>query len=120
MLSPSEKRARLAKALDYGGGTHTVDDVIAMVKAGAAQFWEHGDGAIVTEIIRFPRLKSVNFWLISGSKDDCLALEPSIIDWAIEQNCTTATATGRRGWGRVAGPLGWKQHLWTFYKPLSL
>jgi len=39
MLSPEEKRARLQKALEYGGGTHALADVIDLVKSGKAQFW---------------------------------------------------------------------------------
>lgn len=118
-LSCAEKRARLEKALAYGGGTHTVDDVVKLVADGRAQFWANEDGAIITEVHNFPRLKAVNFWLISGELRDCLALEDDVLAWAKNEGCTVATATGRKGWGRVAAPTGWRPHMYTFYKVLS-
>lgn len=117
-LTDEEKRARLAKALVYGGSTHTVADVAALVKAGKAQFWQYGDGTIITEIHDYPLRKHVHYWLISGVLKDCLALEHEINPWAIEQGCTVATATGRPGWGRVAAPTGWKPWWPNFHKIL--
>jgi len=119
MLSPEEKRARLQRALEYGGGTHALADVIDLVKSGKAQFWENGDGAIVTEIHEYPRLKAVHYWLISGALQDCLDLDRDIVSWAVgEHGCTEATAVGRKGWGRVSASLGWRPHMYTFHKPL--
>lgn|SRR4051812_45926859 len=120
-LSADEKRARLARALEYGGGTHTVDDVIGMVRTGAAQFWEHGDGAIVTELYQYPRLKAVSFWLMSGTIPDCMALEDDIVAWARGEGCTVAISTGRKGWGRVAHKTGWRPrpNMHAFFKPLT-
>jgi hypothetical protein len=117
-LTGEEKRARMEKALAYGGSTHTVEDVVALLKAGEAQLWERGDGVIVTAVDQFPRLKAVRFWLIFGELRDCLALEHEINPWAIENGCTVATACGRRGWGRVAAPTGWKPWLPNFHKDL--
>jgi hypothetical protein len=98
-----------------------VADVVKLVREGRAQFWSFGDGAITTELHDFPRMRAVHFWTISGAMADCLALENDILPWAMEQGCTMATATGRRGWGRVAGPTGWRSqpHMFNFYKPLS-
>jgi hypothetical protein len=117
-LSDTEKRARLERALEYGGGTHSVADVVQLIRDGKAQFWSYGDGCIVTEIHDFPRLKAVHYWCIFGTLPDCLAIEHDINPWAVEQGCTVATAAGRKGWGRVAAPTGWRPHMPTFYKPL--
>jgi hypothetical protein len=118
-LSAEEKRARLEKALLYGGGTHTVNDVVQLVRDGKAQFWDRGDGSILTELHDFPRLKAVHFWTISGVLRDCLDLEDEILAWARAEGCAVATACGRPGWGRVAAPTGWK--LWhpNFVKQLG-
>lgn len=119
MLSDTEKRERLQRALDYAGNTHTIEDVVDMVRTGRAQFWTNGDGSIVTEITQFPRLRAVHYWLISGRLHDCLALEDDINAWALEQGCGIATAMGRRGWGRVAAPTGWREWYPNFIKILS-
>ena len=106
MLTTEEKFARWAKALDYGGNTHRIADVVALLQAGRAHLHEAGDGIIVTEFHEFPLFKAVHYWLIFGHLRDCLALEHHINPWAIEQGATIATACGRRGWGRVAAPTG--------------
>ena len=118
-LSGAEKAHRLQKALDCGGqATHRLDDVVQMLRDGRAKLWEQGDGCIITEIHEFPLGKSIYYWLIFGELHDCLALEPQIDAWALEQGCRAATALGRKGWGRVAAPTGWKLHLPTFHKSL--
>jgi hypothetical protein len=117
-LSSEEKLRRLEKALTYGGGSHTVQDVVKCVREGSAQFWSHGDGLIVTELHSFPRMKAAHYWLISGALPDCLALDDPISQWAIREGCSVATATGRKGWGKAGAPYGWKPHMYTFVKDL--
>jgi hypothetical protein len=119
-LTAEEKLRRLDLALKWGGHpTHTLNDLIETIKAGEAQLWEQGDGCIVTQIHKFPLFTAVNYWTISGSLSDCLALEDRINSWAIaEEGCSMATAAGRRGWGRVAAPTGWKAGIPHFFKPL--
>jgi hypothetical protein len=123
-LTGAEKRARLEKALHYGGDTHTVDDVVQLIKEGKAQFWPpdgSGDGLIITELHTFPKLKAVHFWLLAGVLRDVLALEDQIIEWALGEGCSMATATGRLGWGKVSSPRGWlpQPHMFNFYKRLA-
>ena len=57
---------RLQKALDQGGNTHALADVIQFIRDGKAQYWEHGDGTVITELHDFPRRKAVHYWLVSG------------------------------------------------------
>jgi hypothetical protein len=117
-LSDDEKRRRFEKALAYAGNSHSVNDVVGMIKDGRAQFFSNGDGNIVTELHRYPNFSAVHFWLISGELRSCLALEHEILPWAIENGCSIATATGRRGWGRVAAPTGWRMWMPTYVKTL--
>lgn len=118
MLSSEEKLRRLQKALEYGGSTHSISDLIGLLHAGDAQLWERGDGCIITEIHTFPLKKYIHFWLISGSLSDCLALEHDVLPWSIEHGCTVATGVGRPGWGRAAAKTGWRPWRPTFFKPL--
>ena len=117
-MTGAEKAHRLQKALEYGGGTHRLDDVVRMLKAGEARLWENEGGVIVTEVEQYPLLRTVRFWLIAGELKQCLALEDQINEWAIGEGCSVATAMGRKGWGRVAAPTGWRPYLPTFYKKL--
>ena len=117
-MTADEAQARMAKALEYGGGTHSVGDVARLIQAGKCQWWDNGDGMIVTELHDYPLLKTIHYWLIFGELRHCLALEHDINPWAVENGCTVATACGRRGWGRVAAPTGWRPWHPNFYKPL--
>jgi hypothetical protein len=116
-MTGEQKLARLQRALDYAG-THRISDVVELLEAHKAQLWERGDGTIITELHEYPLRKAVHYWTISGVLKDCLALEDEINAWALEKGCTIATAAGRRGWGRVAAPTGWRVAYPNFYKPL--
>jgi hypothetical protein len=118
-MTTEERIRRLQRALECGGPTHRLSDVIDRVKDSKAQFWEHQDAVIISEVNEFPLLKALNFWLISGDLQDVIALEPKVCAWGREQGCTIATATGRRGWGRVGHHLGWREWWPNFIKPLE-
>lgn len=117
-LTTDEKLMRLQRALDYAGPTHAVSDMVRLVREGKAQFWEHGDGMIFTELLNFPLVRAVNYWLLAGHLPDVLALDERITSWAIGEGCTIGIATGRKGWGRAGAPCGWKPWSYTFRKEL--
>jgi len=119
MLSTDEKLRRLQKALDLAGNTHDISDVVQMHDDGKIHWAHNGDGSIIAEIHDFPRRRAVHLWLVSGELRDVLALEPSVIAWGRENGCTLATATGRRGWGRAAAPLGWRPAWHHFHKAIT-
>jgi hypothetical protein len=118
-VTDDEKLRRLELTLAHAGNTHAVSDVAALLRDRKAQFWTNGDGCIITEITEFPRLKTVNYWLIFGALRSCLELEQQINTWAIENGCTVATASGRPGWLRVAAPTGWRLRGYAYAKALN-
>ena len=120
MLSGAQKLSRLEKALDHAGNTHAVEDIVALVNAGKAQWWSRGEGTVVTEFYPFPRRPTVHYWLVSGALSDCLALQPDIERWARSKGCTYATASGRRGWERILPKHGWQLAGVQFAKDLML
>ena len=110
-MTNDEKVRRFEKALAQGGGTHALNDVLDRVRENRACCWTNGDSVVVTEILVFPRLRAVNYWIIAGKLQECAALQPDIDAWAISEGCSVATATGRMGWLRLSEtPLGagWK------------
>ena len=118
-LTNEQKREHFERAVAMDGGTYAVDDVIEMVKAGNAQFWERGDGMVVTEIRSYPRRRVLNYWLIAGRLHDCLALEADIEAWAVAEGCASATAAGPRKWRNVVEKRGWREDLPHYWKPLT-
>lgn len=94
-------RPELEAALAYGDGTHTYDDVRAMIERGDAQFWPGPASCIVTEVIGFPRRKILNLFLAGGKIDELHAMLPLVLAWGTAQGCDGARLAGRRGWGRT-------------------
>lgn len=118
-MNERERLSLMERALAYGGPTHTVGDVVALIHENKAQFWQQGDGCIITEIHETPLRKAVHYWIVFGGMHDCLALQPEIDEWAKGEGCTIATATGRRGWGRALASSGWGPGLPTYRKDLA-
>lgn len=119
MLSDREKFARLERALQWAGPTHRVSDVVERIKDNKAKFYTNGPGVIVAEMEQYPLVKVVRFWLIAGELKACLALEDEVLADGLAHGCEVAVAAGRRGWGKVAAPTGWRLHSWNFAKPLT-
>lgn len=99
---------RLQRALDRGGNTHTVADVVEAARQGAAQIWEQGDGIVATELVRYPQRMALRYWLAAGRLDDLLDLAPRLEDWARGHGATRVEAVGRRGWTKYTGALGYQ------------
>ncbi len=121
-MTDGEKQRRFERALAYAGNTHTVPDVLDKLGAGRAQCWPNGDSVVITEVIVFPRLRCLNYWVVSGDLYECAELQPAIDAWGIEQGCSIATATGRMGWLRLSQtPFGsaWKPAGVKFVKDLT-
>ena len=101
----------LATALEYAGGTHTVEDMLDQIKRGEAQLWTSENACIVTEVHTTPRLKVLHFWLATGALDAVVALSRDVLGWGKVVGCQSATLAGRRGWERVLASEGWSPML---------
>lgn len=75
---------------------------------------------LVTEIVEFPRHKTLNFFLAAGQMAEVLALSEIVLDWGRMQGCTKATMAGRKGWSRILASTGWSVNpLVLLEKPLD-
>lgn len=90
----------IREALQSGGNTHGIEDVLAMVASGECQLWPAPRGAIVTTVLRHPLKTELFMWLAGGEMDQLRAMYRDIEAWGREQGCTVATLAGRRGWAR--------------------
>lgn len=110
-------RQHIEAALEYGGNTHTFDDVRDMIIAGRLQLW-HGDRACaVTEIIEYPRKKVLHCFLAGGDMDQIIDMIDSAIKWGKTQGCESLTLSGRMGWQRALAKHGFKPVLMTLERP---
>lgn len=109
---------KLRVALDRAGSTHSISDVVSLVREGKAQFWEHRSTLLVTEVIEYPQRKVLRFWLAGGDLGEVEQILPEIEQWARERGCTMAEALGRRGWAGRSEAHGYKPVATIFQKEL--
>jgi len=91
----------LLEAIQRLDGTHTEEDIVAMLLSGRAGLWLNGACAAVTEIAQNGRLKEVNVLIAGGKMEDIVAMKPSLEQHAQKMNCDRVVIRGRKGWERV-------------------
>lgn len=94
-------RHHVEAALEYSGGTHDFEDVVQMVEDHRLQLWPAKDSVVLTEIIDYPRLKNLHYFLAGGDLDELSKMRPLIESWGKSVGCTRVTLAGRRGWAKT-------------------
>jgi hypothetical protein len=94
-------RHHVEAALEYSGGTHHFVDVVEMVKQNKLQVWPAVDSVVLTEIIVYPRLKNLHYFLAGGDLDELSRMRPMIESWGKSLGCTRVSLAGRRGWAKT-------------------
>ena len=103
-------KSYIERALAYGDGSRTYDDVAEMVAAGRALLWPGPASCVITETILEPRSKSLHFFLAAGEMRELEIMAPHILAWGKSEGCTTASLIGRKGWTRsFLARTGWRQ-----------
>ena len=90
----------ISDALEYAGGTHTMEDVYHAVATGKAQFHPLEKSAMITEIVDYPQRAICRIWLAGGELDELMQAEKSIAVWAKSLGCDAMEIIGRKGWQR--------------------
>ena len=94
-------RQHVEAALEYSGGTHNFEDIIEMVEKQQLQLWPAKDSVVLTEIIVYPRLKNLHYFLAGGDLDELSRMRPLIESWGKSIGCTRVTLAGRKGWAKT-------------------
>ena len=97
----SRCRTWIEAALEYSKGTHKFVDIAAGVLSNRYQLWAGEKSAVVTEIIVYPRLKDLHYFLAGGDLDELKRMRPHIEEWGSKQGCTRVTLAGRPGWAKT-------------------
>ncbi len=95
-----ENRKFIADALEYSGGTHSIEDVYLACATGEAQLHPLEKSCIITEVVDYPSLTVCRIWLAGGDLDELVEAEKSIAVWAKAQGCDAMEINGRKGWQR--------------------
>jgi len=88
-------------ALEYSGGTHNFDDIAEMVEKSRLQVWPAANSVVLTEIIVYPRLKNLHYFLAGGDLDELSRMRSMIESWGKSIGCTRVTLAGRKGWAKT-------------------
>ena len=104
-------RGWIESALEYGGGTHTFEDVKCGIIAGKSQLWPAANSCLVTEITKHPQKKVLHIFFGGGDLEEIKSMQPDVIAWAKSQDCESLTMTGRKGWSKALADIGWKSQL---------
>jgi len=94
-------RQWIEAALEYAAGTHTFEDIAAGVLSNRYQIWPNQNSVIITEIVVYPQIKDLHFFLVGGDLDELKLMRPVIEDWAKSVGCKRASCAGRKGWART-------------------
>lgn len=111
-------RPWIEAALNYGGDTHSFDDVVESVKKGAMQFWPANDACAVTEIIPFPRKKVLHVFLAGGNAETIVDMNESAESFAKMNGCSMISVVGRVGWKKALGTKGYSAPSAVLFKEL--
>jgi hypothetical protein len=95
-----KNRKYIADALEYSGGTHSIEDVYQACAVGEAQLHPLEKSCIITEVVDYPSLTVCRIWLAGGDLDELVEAEKSIAVWAKAQGCDAMEINGRKGWQR--------------------
>ena len=94
-------RQHVEAALEYSGGTHHFEDILQMVEKNQLQVWPATQSIVLTEIIVYPRLKNLHYFLAGGDLDELSRMRPMIESWGKSLGCTRVSLAGRRGWAKT-------------------
>lgn len=108
----------IAAALEYAGGTHTVEDVKRKIFTGQLQFWPGKNSMMVTEIEIYPQMKCCHVFLCAGDMAEIHEMRKSVEEWAWRRGCSMVTLAGRKGWLRELSQHGYAPKWYVMAKDL--
>jgi hypothetical protein len=107
-------------ALAYGGETHEIQDIQEACLLGLAHLWTSENSAAVTEIIQYPRIRTVRIWLAGGDleelRDD---IRPRIEAYALAEGAGRVEIAGRPGWKKALAGVGYSPSCIVISKELN-
>ena len=92
------KKHYIEPALDDG---YSLEDVWHEIEQDRAQFWPLPYGAVVTQVLEYPRRRVFRIWLAGGELDQLMYALEHAEEYARHRECDAIEIDGRKGWARV-------------------
>lgn len=88
--------------------THDIDDIEHALSQDLMQFWPGQKSAMVTQIVTYPKLRTLDIFLCGGDLDELFEIEQVATEYARAWGCQRIVGGGRKGWSKVLAKRGWK------------
>jgi hypothetical protein len=99
---------QLQELLHDMGGSHTFEDIRALIDDGALQSFAVNDTWVVTSLITFPQATVLDIFLAVGNLEDFDEVEKQIETFARTQGVTFMRVYARRGFEYLIDRRSWK------------
>ena len=99
---------QLQELLHEMGGTHTLEDIQALIENGIFQSFVEKETWVVTTTIAFPQAMVMDIFLVVGDQDDFDPLEKKIEEVARDQGVTFMRVYARKGFEYLIERRSWK------------
>jgi hypothetical protein len=113
-------REWMLPAIAETNGTHTEEDVVALLLMGKLRLWVGKSYGALTEFVTYPQFKVLNIFLVGGAQQlalsDLWSDHPALVEYARANGCKRITLGGREGWSRT--PSDWSKGGVFMYKDL--
>jgi len=91
----------LLNALEYGNGTHSLEDVAMALDKDEMQLWAGRNTVLVTEILTHPQKKIIHVFLAAGNLEEVFEILPYVEKHGKNEGCSEMSMAGRVGWEKV-------------------
>ena len=112
-------RPMIEAALRYAAETYAYEDVVNAVQTGEMFFWPAQESFLVTEVAQFPRKRTLHIFLAGGKLSEVKSMDESLVAYATYLDCDSISLSGRPGWEKALGDLGYKKIHTTLGKNLN-
>jgi hypothetical protein len=106
-MAERDRLKELQALLHDMGGTHSLEDIRALIEMGELQSFGAGESWAVTAVIPFPQALVVDVFFIVGELKDFDELQKKIEEFARQIGATFMRVYGRPGFEYLIGRRSW-------------
>lgn len=99
---------QLQELLQEIGGTHTFEDIEALIRDGVFQSFVEGDTWVVTALIEFPKATVLDIFLVVGDQKDFDVLQEQVETFAHQNAVSFMRVYARPGFEYLIKRRDWK------------
>ena len=116
-IANPEMAKKFAKVVELGYDMFNLEEILDGLANGTFQSFAHGDTWVVTRVYDYPRTRILDVLFIVGRREDFIALDEKVTEFAKEIGADRIIATARRGFEEYM-LYGWKKSAVVYQKDL--